>query len=341
MKIAVLLGGTSAERDVSLSSGIAVCRALRENGHEVTAIDCAYGVKEIDFTTIDPGKLVKVAPSEIERDRAMLNRNLLKTVDFLLQTGTEVVFNALHGGYGENGQVQAVLDIAGIPYTGSGMVASALGMDKNLSKILFQTHFVPTAPWKCYRRGETINRHHIDALGLPLVVKPNSQGSTVGLTIVSAPGDLARAVETAYQYDDRVLIEQYVPGREITVAVLGDTALPIVEIKPESGFYDYESKYQSGKTQYEVPAQIPAALTRDIQQAALRGFRALQCRGYARLDFRLRSDDQFFCLELNTLPGMTATSLVPKAAKAVGIGFNELVERIVEFACAEPLSRPG
>lgn len=332
MKIAVLLGGTSAERDVSLSTGIAIAKALKENGHDVRAVDCAYGDREIDFQGMESGKVIRVNPSDIEKDKANLDRNIFATIDYLVKEKFAVVFNALHGGYGENGQLPALLELAGIPYTGSGTVASALGMDKHLSKILFQANRVPTALWLRFTRYNQIDVREIEAWGFPVVVKPNEQGSTVGLTIVKSLDNFDSAMALAFKYGPTVLVEKYIPGREITVSVLGEEALPIIEIIPHSGFYDYESKYQSGKTRYVVPAEIPVELTGEIQQAALRAYHALGCRGYARVDFRLQEDGQFFCLEVNTLPGMTPTSLVPKAAKAVGIGFNELVERIVALA---------
>lgn len=332
MKIAVLLGGTSAERDVSLSTGIAIARALKENGHEVQAIDCAYGTQRVDFLAADTGQIIRLMPSEIEKEKRALDRNIFSTVEHLLREKIEVVFNALHGGYGENGQLAALLDLAGIPYTGSGALASALGMNKHLSKVIFQANGVPTAPWEKFTRREGFNAAQLAARELPLVVKPNEQGSTVGLSIVRQPEELQAALERAFQYGDTILVEKYIPGKELTVSVLGGQALPIIEIIPESGFYDYEAKYQSGKTRYVVPAELPEELAAKIRQAGQVAYRALGCRGYARVDFRLQDDGQFFCLEVNTLPGMTPTSLVPKAAKAVGIGFNELMERIIRLA---------
>ncbi|MCB0263435.1 MAG: D-alanine--D-alanine ligase [Calditrichaeota bacterium] len=334
MKTAVILGGTSAERDVSFSTGVAVSRALQKCGHTVLAIDCAFGDSFIDIDTIDTSHLVKTTPPDIEKRKSELNRNLLKTVDRLLAEKVDVVFNALHGGYGENGQIQALLDIAGIPYTGSGTVSSAVGMDKHLSKILFRANDVPTADWLHLTRKTTVSHEAVEKLGLPFVVKPNAQGSTVGLTIVNAMDELDAAIQLAFEFDESVLIEQFVPGRELTVAILGNRTLPIVEIVPKSGIYDYESKYQSGRTEYHVPADLPESLAAAIQEAGLRTFSAIQCAGYARADFRLRTDGTFSCLEINTLPGMTATSLVPKAAKAAGISFEALITEIIDQALA-------
>ncbi len=334
MKIAVLLGGTSAERDVSLVTGLAIAKALVENGHDVTAIDCAFGVKIIDDLNQDPATLIHHQPSEIEKQRKELDRNLFQTIDYLIQESFDLVFNGLHGGYGENGELQAILDVAQIPYTGSGPLASALGMNKHLSKILYRSAGIPTAEWVYLPSSKYKNRkrEQIEQLGYPVVVKPNEQGSSVGLTIVHHPRELDDALARAFDHSPSVIAEKFVPGRELTVGILGDTALPVIEIRPRGGIYDYEAKYQAGLTQYDVPADIPAPIAESLKTAALKAFRVMGCQDYARIDFRLQEDGQFFCLEVNTLPGMTPTSLVPKAAAAIGISFNELVEKIVRLA---------
>ena len=334
MKIAVLLGGTSAERDVSITTGMAIAKALQASGHTVEALDCAYGDRKIDFES-SAASVIKATPPDIEQEKAKLDRNIFKTVDYLIAHKFDIAFIALHGGYGENGQLQAVLELSRIPYTGSNSLASAIGMDKHLSKLMFLSAGVPTAPWYHARRHQPLERAEVKKLGLPLVVKPNAQGSTVGLSIINNWDDLDAALATAYRYSDSVLLEQFVPGRELTVTVLGDEVLPVVEIIPESGFYDYESKYQSGRTRYVTPAELPEDLTAEIRAATLRGFQAIGCSGYARIDFRLREDRQYFCLEVNTLPGMTPTSLVPKAAKARGIEFPELMERIIRMGMGD------
>ncbi|MCB9089719.1 MAG: D-alanine--D-alanine ligase [Calditrichae bacterium] len=334
MKIAVLLGGTSAERDVSITTGMAIAKALQASGHTVEALDCAYGDRKIDFES-SAASVIKATPPDIEQEKAKLDRNIFKTVDYLIAHKFDIAFIALHGGYGENGQLQAVLELSRIPYTGSNSLASAIGMDKHLSKLMFLSAGVPTAPWYHARRHQPLERAEVKKLGLPLVVKPNAQGSTVGLSIINNWDDLDAALATAYRYSDSVLLEQFVPGRELTVTVLGEEVLPVVEIIPESGFYDYESKYQSGRTRYVTPAELPEDLTAEIQAATLRGFQAIGCSGYARIDFRLREDRQYFCLEVNTLPGMTPTSLVPKAAKARGIEFPELMERIIRMGMGD------
>ncbi len=332
MKIAVLLGGTSAERDVSLVTGREIAKALSQKGHDVKAIDCAYGAHLIEDWQQDGGQIIHLKPSEIEKQRRELDRNLLDCVRFLVEEKFDAAYLALHGGYGENGQLQALLDLASIPYTGSGVLASAVGMDKNLSKIMFEKYGVPTAPWHVLNCPESWSANALESLGYPMVVKPNDQGSTVGLTIVKERKDLDGAVRKAFDYGHSVMVEKFVPGREVTVAVLDQLPLPIVEIIPEHGIYDYECKYQAGKSRYEVPAKLPEELTRKLQAYALAAYRAIGCRHYARVDFRITDDWLPYCLEVNTLPGMTSTSLVPKAARAAGIEFPELVEKIVQMA---------
>ncbi len=332
MNMAVLLGGTSAERDVSLVTGIAVARALRTMGHHVRAIDCAYGDREIDIQNVDVEHIISQTPSEMKQQQGQLNRNILATVQFLLNQSFDLVFIALHGGYGENGQLQALLELVQIPFVGSGSLASALGMNKHLSKLLFRSQNVPTAPWVLVRQGQGLPFEEIQALGFPLVVKPNDQGSTVGLSIVHGREELSGALARAFRYGPDVLVEKYIPGQEITAAILDGKALPLIEIVPHSGLYDYEAKYQKGKTDYRVPAPLSREITQNIQQAAERAFAALGCADYARVDFRLQENGQFFCLEVNTLPGMTPTSLVPKAAAVVGLSFNQLIETLVQTA---------
>lgn len=332
LKIAVLLGGTSAERDVSLISGQEIAKALQQNGHQVLAIDCAFGDTLIEDWEKDINEVIRTEHSDFELRKKELDRNILKTIDLLLREKIQVVFIALHGGYGENGQLQALLDLVKIPYTGSDALASGIGMDKNISKILFEKAGVPTAPWIKISASKIPPEEEFAYLGYPLVIKPNDQGSTVGLTVVKESAQLSDAITKAFQYSQVILAEKYIPGREMTVSILDMEALPVIEIIPEHGIYDYECKYQKGKSQYVVPAKIPAEVSAQLQHLGLSAYKALGCRHYARVDFRLSPDDQPYCLEVNTLPGMTATSLVPKAAKAVGIHFNELVEKIVQMA---------
>jgi len=332
VKIAVLLGGTSAERDVSLVTGIEIARALQRKGHQVQAVDCAYGDRILTDLNRPIDHIIRTTPSDFEEKRQELDRNLFRTIDYLLKEQFDVVYIALHGGYGENGQLQAMLEVANLPFTGSGSLASALGMDKHFSKILFEKAGVPTAPWITLSHPNEDYSLFLEQHPLPVVVKPNGQGSSVGLKIVHRQEELPQAIQFAFRHGHSVILEQYIPGHEMTVAILDQEPLPVIEIIPDQGVYDYEHKYQKGKTRYVVPAEIQAETTRQLQEYALRAYRALGCRHYARVDFRLTDSGEAFCLEVNTLPGMTPTSLVPKAARAMGIEFDQLVERIVRLA---------
>ncbi len=346
MKIVVLLGGTSAERDVSLVSGRAIGAALETRGHDVLLVDPAVGP-----AAIEPSVEATIGrrPPEMRAESGAA----LRAVSGDAVRRADVVFVALHGGTGEDGTVQGLLELAGKRYTGSGVRASAIAMDKRVSKLLFHAAGVPTPDWlvvsttagpkrdgsrgvapslpRDVTRGEAA-RMVADLGGYPVVVKPNDQGSTVGLSIVRDEDGLASAVELAASFSPHVLVERFIEGREMTVAVLGDEALPVVEIAPKSGFYDYESKYTPGATVYTCPADIGTGVATDLKEAAFRAFHALGCRGFARVDFRLSPDGEPSCLEVNTVPGMTETSLVPMAARAAGIEFDELVDRIVSLA---------
>jgi len=244
------------------------------------------------------------------------------------------VFLALHGGQGEDGTLQALLDMSHVKYTGSGHLSSALAMDKDLSKKLFVDAGVGTAEWLMAPvTMEDVER----TFGFPVVVKPSKQGSTVGLSVVKDRDKLAPAIEEALLYDDEVMIEKFIAGRELTVGILGDRALPVGEIKPVHEIYDYECKYTAGMATEEFPANLSDEQTREVQKQAVAAFRALKLRGYARIDFRLSvpddvGDGQFYCLEANTLPGMTELSLIPQGAAAMGMSFPELCEEIVRLA---------
>ena len=328
MKITVLLGGTSAERDVSLASGLRIVDALRSRGHAVTPFDPARGVISADQErTMRAGKVVQTAPPDPATLRSLEQGSFIPSLGAQPEIrDADVVFLALHGGMGEDGTIQAMLDMVGATYTGSGHLASALAMDKDLSKHLFRAAGVPTADWIMAPAAE---EQVAEAVGFPAIVKPSKQGSTVGLTLVRDPARLAAAVEEAFRYDDEVMIERFVPGRELTVSVIGDEALPVGEIKAKHEIYDYECKYTAGMATEEFPADLTAAQTEEIQRLALAAFRALKLGGYARIDFRMTPEGEFSCLEANTLPGMTELSLLPQAAQAAGMSFEDLCEKIV------------
>ena len=337
------MGGTSAERDVSLASGLRVAEALRSRQHDVTAIDTARGPlsREDERALLARPVVQPTPPSRAELER--MARETLPQMQRVLPSlrDADIVFLGLHGGAGEDGTIQALLDLAGIPYTGSGHLASALAMDKDLSKHLFLRNEVQTAEWVMATpgsadeqdgAGKRFRESIVAKLGLPVVVKPSKQGSTVGLSVVKKATGLAAATAEAFNFDDEVMIERFIAGRELTVGILGEQALPAGEIIPKHEIYDYECKYQAGMAVEEFPAKISAALTSKVQDAARRAFRALKLRGYARIDFRMDEQGEFYCLEANTLPGMTQTSLIPQAAAAAGISFPELCERIVRIA---------
>ncbi len=295
-EIIVLMGGTSPEREVSLNSGDAIYQACVQSGFKARKL-----ILEDDIS------------AHISTFR-----------------NCELVFNALHGGQGENGVVQGFLESIDVKYTGAGVLASALCMDKNLSKELVRSAGYATADWLVI---DTWADYEIPGWSdFPIVVKPNDLGSTIGLSVVEKPDDLKPAIDAAARYTRMVMLEKYIKGHELTVAVLGEKVLPIVEIKPSHGLYDYACKYTSGMSIYECPARLSGAATARIQQDAAGIFRLLQCEDYSRIDFRMDEADNYWFLEVNTLPGMTATSLVPKAAAADNISFNELILKIITLA---------
>jgi len=337
LKVLVLMGGISAERDVSLASGEAIVRALKSAGNKVIALDTAKGQNLLPDTGKYIPEGVKTKPPDVAELEKKGKELALKAIDSFDFSEVDVIFLALHGGQGEDGTIQALLDLTGKPYTGSGVLASALAMNKAMSKKMFEREGILTPDWFSVEDSDLSNLSGIanrieNNLGFPCVVKPNDQGSTVGLTIVKEKNELKKAFEFAKKFSAEFLVEKYIPGRELTVGVLGDQALPVVEIVPEHGVYDYECKYTTGKSKYIAPAKIPDNKAKEIQEIGLKAYKALGCEGYARVDFRFGEDDRFYCLEVNTLPGMTAHSLVPKAAKAVGIDFPELVNRIAKLA---------
>ena len=297
-KIAVLMGGPGEEREISLQSGKAIQLALEAIGYNVLSI-------------IMENKL-----GDIISD--------LHSVD--------LVFLGLHGSIGENGTIQGFLESLGIKYTGSDPLSSAICMDKNISKIIARDSKVNTPNWEIVTRGQTLNEDNSE---FPLVIKPNDQGSTVGLTIVHDESELGPALNLAYNYSSSVMVEQFIEGRELTVTLIGGKALPVCEIIPSHELYDYECKYTSGMSKYVCPADIDLVLMKRVQEITERLFDVLKCRHYSRADFRLDHEDNLWFLEMNTLPGMTDTSLAPMAAKAAGFSFNELIDRIVLQAWSE------
>jgi D-alanine-D-alanine ligase len=297
-KIGVLLGGMSSEREVSLRTGQAVLAALRDRGHDAVPI---YADTDVDVA--------------------------------LRQEQIEVAFIALHGKWGEDGCIQGVLETLGIPYTGSDVLASALAMHKGKAKELFRLHNLPTPAYYVLRADDAadLETMHGD-FGFPCVVKPIREGSSVGVSICGDHGELERAVERALQFDDEVLVERFVAGKEVSVAILDDRALGAVEIAPKDGFYDYANKYTRGATEYFVPPRISPERYRGVLVQALRAHIALGCRGATRVDMMVSDSGNEFVLEVNTVPGLTPTSLFPKIADAAGMSFGELCETMLAGA---------
>jgi len=292
-QVGVLMGGTSHEREVSLKTGQAICKALTEEGYHVTRLDVSFDI-----------------------------------VDRLLAQRIDVAFVALHGRWGEDGTIQGLLELLRIPYTGSGVLASALAMNKIKSKEIFGYHGIPTPPFVVPPPDGSVH----PPFSLPWVVKPASEGSTIGIMVVRDINGLAAAINEARHYDHEVLIEGFISGRELTVGILNGDPLPLIEIVPKEGFYDFRAKYTPGMTEYIVPAKVSNDITKAAQELALHSYATLGCSGCARVDLMMDHDAHLFVTEVNTLPGMTETSLVPKAALHRGITFNQLVIAILEDA---------
>lgn len=326
MRITVLTGGTSSERDVAIASAVQVVKALRSRGHAVAVVDTARGyITQTEEPNVLSATVAREPPA-IE-ELVALERGLLLSglAGLPVVRDAEVLFLALHGGRGEDGTLQAVLDVVGVPYTGSGALGSGLAMDKDIAKRLFRAAGVPTADWLMGPvDAATVDKQ----LGWPVIVKPSKQGSTVGLSVVKAPSELEPAVALAARYDNEIMIEAFVPGRELTVGILADQSLAVGEIIPRHEIFDYECKYTPGMSQEIFPADVSDDVHRECGRLGLLAHRALKLGGYSRVDFRLTPAGELVCLEVNTLPGMTSTSLLPQSAAAAGIPFPELCERI-------------
>ena len=303
MKIAIILGGASSEKSISILTGLSVAEALS---------------KKYDTEAIHIGSDLSILPEKL--------------------LGSNIVFNALHGGTGENGDLQSFLDVHHIPYCGSGAKASKLAMDKHLSKMIAKSESLPTPQWILIKSDsystQLLNENALK-FDFPYIVKPADEGSTVGLSLVNNEDEIENAIEVAGKHSTSILVEEYIPGRELTVGILGTKVLPIVEIISDHELYDYECKYSKGKSQYKVPADLPEKVTRKIQDDALKIYKAIGCRHYGRVDFRLNEKNEHYFLEINTLPGMTSTSLLPMAAQAAGLEFPDLVDTIIKIAMVD------
>ena len=328
-RIAVLTGGSTPERDVAFAGAAQVVAALRGAGHTVTVVDTVTGPLDVkgEKALLEPpvGKLPPT-PEELE---GLADREKLEEIVKLPELHqVDVIFLVLHGRQGEGGELQALLDNQGLVYTGSDAVGSALAMDKDSAKQRFEAAGIPTHPWCMWPADPSA----VASLGLPLIVKPSKVGSSVGMFVVRSLDELGAAVESAKIYDDQVMLERFLPGRELTVGVLGESALAVGEIRPQHELFDYECKYQPGMTEEIFPAHIPEDLRDTLQNYALTAHRALGLRDFSRVDFKEDADGVAQCLEANTLPGLTSTSLLPQSAAAAGIPFQDLCERICAMA---------
>lgn len=343
MKIVVLAGGLSTERDVSFKTGEMVTKALRENGHQVILFDVfmGYSNKEEDLTGIfDRAEAVSVkvaaipetAPDleKVKAQRKEQSDNFFGPNVIELCRMADIVFMALHGENGENGKIQAAFDLFGIRYTGTGYLGSALAMNKGMAKQLFLENGIPTPRGTSLKRGEDAAKIETCGIHFPCVVKPCSGGSSIGVSIVHDKAEYEQALKEAFRWENELVIEEYVKGREFSVGVIDFQALPIIEIAPVEGFYDYKNKYKAGSTVETCPAELSEQITKEMQGYAEKVAEVLGLNTYSRTDFLLDAEDHIFCLEANTLPGMTPTSLLPQEAKVTGVDFNQLCEKLIE-----------
>lgn len=339
MKIVVLAGGLSPERDVSLTTGTQVCNALRRAGQQAILLDLFFGadlparIEDAFLVTGElPARPVGEKAPDLSAVRAQRKDSGLGSIGkgvIELCRAADMVFMAMHGEPGENGMLQAMFDMMEIPYTGAGYLGSALAMDKGVTKELFWRNGIVTPPGKLFRQGDVID------FPLPCIVKPCSSGSSIGVTKAFSQDQLKAALQTAFQEDDTILIEAFIPGREFTCGVLGDAVLPPAEVIPKGDFYDYTHKYQDGLITEICPAQIPEALTRRLEAVSLQVFRTLRLSVYARMDFIYGEDGELYCLEANTLPGLTPTSHLPAMARAAGMSYEALCMKIIELSLAK------
>ena len=343
MRIVVLAGGLSTERDVSISSGILVASALREKGHEVVLLDVFTGYEQnicdIDalfkqnYSFTDKANVGETVSdfSEVKENRLNKSDRFIGTNVIEICSEADITFLALHGGEGENGQIQASLDLLGIKYTGTGYLGSALAMNKGLTKSVFVQNKINTPAGEIFKSAEDAKSWSI----FPCVVKPCSGGSSVGIAKAENEEEFLAAVKDAFRYENEIVVEQFVKGREFSVGILGGKALPPIEIIPKSGFYDYAAKYQAGATVEICPADIDEQTDKKLRDAAVAAYNALHLDSYARVDFLVDENGEPFCLEANTLPGMTPTSLLPQEAAVEGLNYADLCEKIIEISLAK------
>lgn len=338
MNIIVLAGGNSTEREVSIASGQGVCKALRERNHKAVLLDPYFGASK---------KEENLFPAEYDVDKAAdAMREMSSKLEETMKTRkgffgpnvleickeADIVFLALHGANGEDGKVQSVLDLMGIKYTGSDPLSSGMAMDKGITKMVFEAKGVPTPKGITLEKGKCSSQLSDYGMGFPVIVKPCCGGSSVGVCIANNQTEYQAALLEAFSYENEVVVEQFITGREFSVAVVDKKAYPVIEIAPLQRFYDYKNKYQAGSCVETCPAEISSALTKEMQKYAEMGYEALNLQAYARLDFLMDDEGNMYCLEANTLPGMTPTSLIPQEAKAIGMDYPQLCEKLIEVS---------
>ena len=339
MKIVVLAGGTSTERDVSIVSGTGICGALRQKGHQAILVDVFCGVEKVDWEDPFPQEYdVEAAAAYMKGFNKNIEVMKKSRKDFFgpnvieLCKKADFVFLGLHGANGEDGKLQAAFDLMGIPYTGTGYLSSAMAMDKGITKNMFRIHGVPTPGGASMKKSERKETPQELGLNFPVVVKTCCGGSSIGVYIVNDQEEYTKALDGAFGYENEVVIEEFVKGVEFTVAVVDGKAYPVVQIVPKEGTYDYENKYKPGAVTETCPAPISPELTEKLQNAAVAGYHALEMEGYARLDFIVTEDEKLYCLEANTLPGMTPTSLIPQEAAVLGMDYPTLCEELIRVS---------
>lgn len=339
MKIVVLAGGTSTEREVSIVSGTGICSALRQKGHAAVLVDVFCGVETVDwdepfpkeYNVKDAAAYMRSFHDQIEemkkKRRSFFGPNVLE-----LCQQADIVFLGLHGANGEDGRLQATFDLMGIKYTGTGYLGSAIAMDKSLAKKLLEIGGVPVPKGITMKKSEHTKDLAVHGMKFPVVVKTCCGGSSVGVYVVNNQKEYEEALDAAYAYEDEVIVEEYISGREFSVAVVDGKAYPVIEIAPISGFYDYKNKYQEGAVVETCPAEISRELTEKMQQYAVEGAKVLMLEAYSRLDFLMKENGEMYCLEANTLPGMTPTSLIPQEAKVLGMEYPDLCEELIAIS---------
>lgn len=340
MNIVVLCGGTSTEREISIVSGTGVCKALRQKGHKAILLDAFFGIDNInlmdafpeDYDIDEAAANIRENDSDLEAAVANPGRGFFGPNVIKLCKMADIVFMALHGENGENGKVQAAFDLRKIKYTGTGYIGSALSMDKSLTKVMLKEAGVPVPG------GFTLNKHQMEerpeahGLSYPVVVKVCCGGSSVGVYMVHNHREYVEALHEGFKLEPEVIVEEYVKGREFSVGVIDGESLPIIEIAPKQGFYDYKNKYTAGSTVETCPAELTPEQTTRMRRLAEMGYKALRLDSYGRLDFLMKEDGSMYCLESNTLPGMTPTSLMPQEAQAIGVDFPSLCEELIKVS---------